>query len=116
MNTVLFSIDLISIFHDIFQYQFMRNAFLIGTIISVIAGIIGYLVVLRRVSFAAHAYSEIGFAGASGALLLNINPLVGLLSSSILGGTVIAILGNRASQRDVEVGSVLAFFLGGYIL
>lgn len=106
------NIAIVSALQQIFQYQFMQNAFLIGTIIAVIAGIMGYLVVLRRTAFAAHAYSEIGFAGAAGSLLLNIDPLIGLLSSSILGGIAIALLGNRASHRDVEIGSVLAFSLG----
>ena len=109
---MLFSISLISAIQGIFQYQFMRHAFEAGTVISIVAGIMGYLVVLRRTAFAAHAYAEIGFAGAAGAVILGINPLVGLLSSSILGGFGIAVLGKRASERDVEIGTVLAFALG----
>lgn len=105
-------INIISALHVIFQYQFMQNAFLIGTIIAIIAGMMGYLVVLRRTAFAAHAYSEIGFAGATGALLLNISVLIGALTAAIVGGIAIAILGNKATNRDIEIGSVLAFSLG----
>ena len=61
------------------QYAFMRHAFEAGTIVAVIAGIIGYFIVLRQSSFAAHALSHIGFAGAAGAVLFGINPLAGLL-------------------------------------
>jgi zinc/manganese transport system permease protein len=109
---MLFSMNLLSIIHSIFQYQFMQHAFESGTVIAIVAGIIGYLVVLRRTAFAAHAYAEIGFAGAAGSVLLGINPLIGLLAASTLGGFGIAVLGNRASQRDVEIGTVLAFSLG----
>ncbi len=109
---MLFSVNVFSALQQIFQYQFMQHAFEAGTIISVVAGIIGYLVVLRRTSFAAHAYAEIGFAGAAGSALAGINPLFGLLSASTIAGFGIAVLGNRATQRDVEIGSVLAFALG----
>lgn len=107
-----YGINIISALHVILQYQFMQNAFLIGTIIAIVAGIMGYLVVLRRTAFAAHAYSEIGFAGATGALLLNVSVLIGALTAAIIGGIAIAILGNKATNRDIEIGSVLAFSLG----
>lgn len=105
-------INPISILHSIFVYQFMQHAFEAGTIIAIVAGIMGYLVVLRRTSFAAHAYAEIGFAGAAGSVLVGINPIIGLLTASIASGFGIAVLGNKASYRDVEIGTVLAFALG----
>lgn len=109
---MLFLINLALIFHNIFQYQFMQHAFEAGTIIAIVAGIIGYLVVLRRSAFAAHAFAEIGFAGAAGAVLIGINPIFGLLLFSTVSGSGIAILGNRVSHRDIEIGTVLAFMLG----
>src|SRR5271169_4804508 len=102
------SIEFLSALQAIFKYQFMQHAFEAGTVIAVVAGIIGYFVVLRRSSFAAHALSEIGFAGAAGAVLLGINPIFGLLSFSTVSGAGIAILGKRASHRDIEIGSILA--------
>jgi zinc/manganese transport system permease protein len=111
MKTMI-NINLFSALESVFRYSFMQHAFEAGTVIAIVAGIIGYLVVLRRTSFAAHAYAEIGFAGAAGSVLLGINPLIGLLSASIIGGSAIAVLGRSASQRDVEIGSVLAFALG----
>src|SRR5271157_908765 len=107
-----FSINLLFDLKEIFQYQFMQHAFEAGTVVAIVAGIIGYLVVLRRSSFAAHALSEIGFAGAAGTVLLGINPVFGLLLFSSVAGTGIAVLGKDVSQSDVEIGSVLAFALG----
>jgi zinc/manganese transport system permease protein len=90
----------------------MQHAFEAGTIIALIAGVTGYFVVLRRSAFTAHAFSEIGFAGAAGAVLLNIPPIAGLLVGSILGALAIAAFGRRAADRDTQIGIVLAFALG----
>ena len=96
----------------IFQYQFMVNAYLAGTVVAIVAGAIGYFVVLRGSAFAAHALSHIGFAGATGAVVLGINPIFGLLAFTIGSGTAIGALGNRLRSRDVTIGIVLAWTLG----
>ena len=96
----------------IFQYQFMVNAYMAGTVVAVVAGAIGYFVVLRGSAFAAHALSHIGFAGATGAVVLGINPVFGLLAFTMGSGTAIGALGNRLRSRDVTIGIVLAWTLG----
>ena len=102
-------------FYDLqqmFQYQFMQHAFEAGTLVAIVAGIVGYFVVLRRSSFAAHALSHIGFAGAAGAVLVGVSPVLGLLLFTSVGGMGMTVLGPRASHRDVQIGTVLAFMLG----
>jgi len=96
----------------IFQYQFMVNAFEAGTVVAIVAGAIGYFVVLRSSSFAAHALSHIGFAGATGAVVLAINPIFGLLAFTMGAGTAIGAFGDRIRGRDVTIGIVLAWTLG----
>ena len=90
----------------------MQHAFEAGTLVAIIAGIVGYFVVLRRSSFAAHALSHIGFSGAAAAVLIGVAPVYGLLVFTSLGGLGIAALGKRAASRDVQIGTVLAFMLG----
>jgi zinc/manganese transport system permease protein len=107
-----FSINLLSDLQQILNYQFMQHAFEAGTITAFVAGVTGYFVVLRRSAFTAHAFSEIGFAGAAGAILINIPPIAGLVGGSVLGGLAIAALGRRAQNRDTQIGIVLAFALG----
>jgi zinc/manganese transport system permease protein len=80
--------------------------------IAVMAGITGYFVVVRHSAFTAHAFSEIGFAGAAGAVLWSLPPILGLLLGSTLGAVAIAALGRRATYRDTQIGIVLAFSLG----
>jgi len=104
--------NLIHDIHQIFSYPFMRHAFVAGTIVAVIAGVVGYFVVLRQSSFAAHALSEIGFAGASGGVAFGFSAVFGLLGMSLLAAALIGALGQRVRGRDAVIGSVLAFSLG----
>src|ERR1700677_1896341 len=110
MNTlpIAFSWNIIADLQTMLQYDFMRHAFEAGTVVAIVAGIIGYFIVLRRSSFAAHALSHIGFAGAAGAVLFGINPILGLLVFTSAGGVAIAALGRKAATRDVQIGTVLA--------
>jgi zinc/manganese transport system permease protein len=107
-----FSINLLTDLQEIFFYQFMQHAYEGGTVVALFAGVTGYFVVLRRSAFTAHAFSEIGFAGAAGAVLVGIAPIAGLLVGSCMGGLAIAALGRRAANRDTQIGIVLAFALG----
>jgi len=97
---------------DLFHYDFMVHAFEAGTVIAIVAGAIGYFVVLRGSAFAAHALSHIGFAGATGAVVLSLNPIIGLLAFTLGAGVAIGALGNRLRSRDVTIGIVLAWTLG----
>lgn len=94
------------------QYPFMVNAYLVGTIVSILAGIVGFFVVTRGVSFAAHALSHVGFAGAAGAVLVGMDPLLGLIVFCLAAALVMGLLGERLRGRDVAIGVVTAFSLG----
>jgi zinc/manganese transport system permease protein len=107
-----FSWNLVTDLRSIWQFEFMRNAFEAGTVIAIVAGLIGYFVVLRRASFASHALGHTGFSGAAAAVLVGVNPVFGLLIFTVATASGMALLGNRASSRDVEIGTVLAFALG----
>ncbi|MGD0718314.1 MAG: metal ABC transporter permease [Thermoplasmata archaeon] len=111
-GVVPFSWNLITDLRTMWEFGFMRNAFEAGTIISIVAGIIGYFVVLRRSAFATHALGHVGFSGAAGAVLIGVNPVYGLLLFTTSGATGMALLGRRAANRDIEIGTVLAFMLG----
>jgi len=107
-----FNWNIVTDLRDMWQYPFMRQAFEAGTIIAILAGIIGYFVILRRSAFATHALGHVGFSGAAGAVLFGVNPVYGLLLFTMGGGTGMALLGRRAATRDIEIGTVLAFMLG----
>ena len=83
----------------LFHYEFMVHAFEAGTVVAIVAGAIGYFVVLRGSAFAAHALSHIGFAGATGAVVLALSPIVGLLAFTLGAGIAIGALGTRLRGR-----------------
>jgi zinc/manganese transport system permease protein len=96
---------------SIFDYDFMRNAFLATTIVGIVAGAVGYFLVLRGETFAGHALAHVGFPGAAGAVLIGLSPVAGLTLFTILAGIGIGLLGNKAN-RDVAIGLVLTLSLG----
>ncbi|WP_418968703.1 metal ABC transporter permease [Alloscardovia omnicolens] len=93
----------------ILQADFVQRAFLAGILISLAAGLVGYFVITRKSTFAAHALAHIGLPGATGAALLGIPVLWGMGIFSLLGALTIGALGKKASDREVATGSVLAF-------
>jgi zinc/manganese transport system permease protein len=96
---------------EILAYGFMQNAFLAGTIVAIMGGVIGYFVVLRRLAFATEALSHGGFAGATGAVVVAQDPFLGLLVFVCCAGVLMGILGDRLRGRDVAIGATLAFSL-----
>ena len=97
---------------EMFDYDFMINAFAAAGIVSLVAGMVGYFLVLRGQTFAGHALSHVGFAGATGAGLIGVPPLWGLVGFSLAAGMGMGALGERLSGRDVAIGIVLALSLG----
>ena len=103
--------NLIQDVRDIFAYGFMQNAYLAGTIVAVMGGVVGYFVVVRRLAFATEALSHGGFAGATGAVVIHQDPFLGLLVFVSLAGVLMGILGDKLRGRDVAIGATLAFSL-----
>ncbi len=90
---------------------FMVNAWIVGTIVAIIGGTVGFFVVLRGSAFVAHAVPNGSFAGAAAASLIGINALIGLGVFSIAGALGIGLLGRRG-RHDVATALVLVFMFG----
>ncbi|WP_321804637.1 metal ABC transporter permease [Burkholderia sp. BCC1993] len=95
-----------------FEYDFMINAFAASGIVAVLAGIVGYFLVLRGQTFAGHALSHVGFTGATGAVLLGISPIWGMVGFTLAAGIGMGALGERLAGRDVAIGVILSGALG----
>jgi zinc/manganese transport system permease protein len=89
---------------------FMINAWVTATIVAVVAGVVGYFVVMRGEAFPAHAIPKGAFAGAAGAALLGISTLIGLAVFSLLGALAIGTLGRRG-RNDVVTALTLVMML-----
>ena len=95
-----------------FEYDFMVNAFAASGIVAVLAGIVGYFLVMRGQTFAGHALSHVGFTGATGAVLIGFSPLWGMIGFTLAAGVSMGALGERLAGRDVAIGVVLSLALG----
>src|SRR5438045_3121915 len=107
-----FTLNLWQDVQSMLQYDFMRQAFLAGTILSLVAGLVGYFVVLRHQAFAGESLSDVAFTGALGGAALGINPLASLLVTTVVVAVAMGGFGERLRGRDVAVGTVLAWVLG----
>ena len=94
------------------EYEFMRNAYAAAGIVAVLAGAVGYFLVLRGQTFAGHALAHVGFTGATGAVLIGVSPLWGMVAMTVAGGVGMGLAGERLQNRDVAIGVVLSMALG----
>ena len=94
------------------EYDFMQNAFAAATIVAIVSGLVGYFLVLRGQAFAGHALAHVGFTGASGAVLIGIAPIWGMVTLTMAAGIGMGAMGERLGGRDVAIGIVLALSLG----
>jgi zinc/manganese transport system permease protein len=89
----------------------MVNAWVVAGIVAVVAGAVGFFVVLRGSAFVADALPTGAFAGAAGASLIGVNTLAGLGVFSVLGALGIGWLGRRG-RHDVATALTLVMMLG----
>jgi zinc/manganese transport system permease protein len=89
---------------------FMIDAWIAGLVAAVLAGVVGFFVVLRGSAFVAHALPNGSFAGAAGAALVGIDTLIGLVAFALLGALGMAALGRRG-RHDVVTALVLVLML-----
>ena len=99
-------------FGQLLAQHFVHTALWAGAVVAIVSGAIGVFVVARGMSFAVHAISELGFTGAAGALVIGVDPVLGMLGGSLLVGLVLGLLSLRGRERDSAIGAVLAFGLG----
>lgn len=108
-DTLSPSWDLVADIQILLHFHFMQTAYLAGTLVAISAGLMGFFMVLRGQSFAGHSLANVGFAGATGAVLFGISPIVGLFLAGVLAAVGIQTLNVAAGERrqsDLAVGAV----------
>ncbi len=106
----------VSDFEQLTSFPFMVQALQAGTIVAMMAGAIGWFMVLRRQTFAGHTLSVIAFPGAAGATLAGLPLALGYFGACAAAALVLAGVsrpGRSAhSSESAATGSVQAFGLG----
>lgn len=97
-------------------YPFMVNAVRAGTIVAVVAGAVGWVMVLRRESFAGHTLAVVGFPGAAAATWLGFAAGYGYVAACVGAALVFAVLPpsvrtRGGGERSAVIGIVQAFAL-----
>jgi zinc/manganese transport system permease protein len=114
------SLDLVSDVRQLLTFGFMVNALEAGTIVAVLAAIVGWYMVLRRQAFAGHTLSVMAFPGATGAVLIGLPTALGYYiacSAAALGMRRTATRGGRSYRGETAtIGAIQATGLAaGYL-
>ncbi len=89
---------------QLFTYPFMVNALEAGTIVAILAGVVGWYVVLRRQTFASHTLSVMAFPGATGAALAGLPTALGYYVACTAAALAIGRSGRRGRGEATEEG------------
>jgi zinc/manganese transport system permease protein len=95
----------------LFTLEFMQNAWVAGTAVAIVGGVVGFFVVLRGATFVAHAVPRASFAGAAGAALVGQSSALGLGTFAVLSALGIASI-SRERRHGVATALILAAALG----
>lgn len=113
--TVTFSWNLLTDVREMWSHPFMVNAFRAGTVVAVLAALVGWFMVLRRQSFAGHTLALVGFPGAAAAVWLGLSASLGYFAFCLGAAVVIAALpqgaGRGYREESAVIGTVQAFAL-----
>jgi len=113
--------NLLDDMRDMFSYPFMVNAFRAGTIVAVVAAVVGWYMVLRKQTFAGHTLSVAAFPGAAAATLIGVSATIGYFAFCLAAAVVIAAASRPERTRGFSaesaiVGTVQAVVLAsGYL-
>jgi zinc/manganese transport system permease protein len=90
--------------------DFLIDTWITASIVAVVAGLVGFFVVLRGASFLAHALPHGAFAGAAGATLIGVDPILGMGVFAVAGALAVTTLGRRG-RNDVVIALSLVVML-----
>lgn len=103
-------------FEALTEFPFMVQALEAGAIVAVMAGAIGWFMVLRRQTFAGHTLSVIAFPGAAGATLAGLPLALGYFGACGVAALLLAAAsrppGAGRAGESAAIGTVQAFGLG----
>jgi len=94
---------------ELFSYTFIQNAFMAGVLASVICGIIGVFVILKRIVFISGGLAHFSFSGIGFGYLIEVNPMFPTLVFSLIAAVAIGLLKKRVNmQEDSTIGMLWA--------
>lgn len=90
---------------ELLQYEFMRNALMAGILASLACGIIGSLIVVKKIVSISGGISHSAFGGIGLGYLLNFDPIFGALLFAIASALGMGVIRERTEiSEDAAVG------------
>ncbi|MCK9152469.1 metal ABC transporter permease [Methanobacterium alcaliphilum] len=90
---------------ELFQYQFMQNAFIAAILVSISCGIVGTYVVIKKIVSISGGISHAAFGGIGLGYLLGINPIVTAIPFSVLSALFMGIASKKVNiSEDTAIG------------
>jgi len=96
---------------NLFEFIFIQRAFFVGTIIAILAPIIGIFLVVRRFSQLSDTLSHVSLVGIAIGFLLESNPLIYAIITSVLASLGIEKV--RQTQKTFNESILVLFITGG---
>jgi len=107
---------------EIFEYDFMRRAFIVGILLALIIPCIGIIVVLKRLSMIGDALSHTSLAGVAAGLISGINPVLAAVIACVFAALGIEVIRKKIpkySEMSIAIimstGIGLAGILSSYV-
>jgi zinc transport system permease protein len=90
---------------EIFDFEFMQNAFLAGTMLSLVLAVVSFFVVLRRLSFVGVGVAHSAFGGVALGSLIGISPTLAAIGFAVVIANTIGYIGKQGKlSTDTTIG------------
>ena len=90
-------------FESLLTVSFLRNALFAGLMASIVCGVIGSLVVVKKISFVSGAIAHSVLGGIGIAYFFNFSPTLGAFVFAILSAILISVIKQRKKQNEDTV-------------
>ncbi|WP_018178051.1 metal ABC transporter permease [Jongsikchunia kroppenstedtii] len=105
---------------DMFDHAFVVHALVAGSVIAVLCGLVGYLLLQRGEIFAGDALGHVAYTGAMAALALGVAAQLGLYVAVVVAGAILALTtfrpgattGGQSDDADTVIGAFFAWMMG----
>ena len=89
----------------LFQYTFMQNAFFCSILISIVCGIVGTIIILKKLIMLSGGIAHTSFGGVGFGYLLGIEPIIGAFFFATAAALGIGFIGKKSHHSsDVATG------------
>lgn len=90
---------------SLFQYTFMQNAFFCSILISIVCGIVGTIIIQKKLVMLSGGIAHTSFGGVGFGYLFGIEPIIGAFVFAIVASLGISFISRKSRQSpDVAIG------------